>query len=112
MGLVGGVTALAGDLRGLLPGVRFALVNPPAGTVDAPDASVLRAARLPLKTGSMRGVVLGRDATGEQWIADAIRAVLPGLRVVSEGGRPPEGEVELLGESDECWIGKRIARRR
>jgi uncharacterized protein YbaR (Trm112 family) len=106
--LAGGVTALAPELAALLPGVRVALVNPPAGVADSPVASVLRAARLPLKSSSMRGVALGADAAADPaWVADAVRAVLPGLRVVVEGGgEAPEG-VEVLAHSAECWVGKK-----
>jgi hypothetical protein len=102
------VTALAPELAALLPGVRVALVNPPAGVADSPVASVLRAARLPLKSSSMRGVALGADAAADPaWVADAVRAVLPGLRVVVEGGgEAPEG-VEVLAHSAECWVGKK-----
>src|ERR1041385_8050891 len=109
--LAGGVTALAPELAALLPGVRAALVNPPAGVADSPVASVLRAARLPLKSSSMRGAAPGADAAadprgasalrtrrlplksssmrnvalgadadaGPAWVADPVRAVLPGL---------------------------------
>ena len=110
--LAGGVTSIAPKLEQLLPGVRLALINPPPGTSDSPEASVLRAGRLPLKTGSMRGVVLGSDAARPAWVADAIRAVLPGLRVVGEGGQPPEAGVELLAQAEGCWIGRKSPPRR
>jgi hypothetical protein len=103
--LAGGVTALAPALARLMPGVRLVLVNPPAGTVDSEDASVLRAARMPVKSGSMRGAVIGRDVSGvPDRAAECVAAVLPGLRVVGEGEMPPLGGVELLGESEACWV--------
>ncbi|HEV8358789.1 MAG TPA: hypothetical protein VGQ17_18690 [Gemmatimonadales bacterium] len=106
--LVGGVTSLAGELAALLPGIRLALVNPPPGTADLSEASVLRAARLPLKASSMRGVALGADLAGHAaWVADAVRATLPGLRIVAEGGEPPSEGVELLARAEECWVGKK-----
>ena len=106
--LAGGVTTLAPDLAALLPGVRLALVNPPAGVPDSPVGSVLRAGRLPIKSSSMRGVALGVDAAADPaWVADAVRAALPGLRVVGEGGGEPPDGVELLARSGECWVGKK-----
>jgi hypothetical protein len=106
--LVGGATAVAAELGALLPGIALVLVNPPAGTADSHRGSVLRGGRLPLKQNSLRGVVVGRDAaetTG--WVSDAIGAVLPGLRVVVEGGAPPAVGVELLATAEGCWVGKK-----
>ena len=105
--LAGGVTSLADDLATLLPGVRLVLVNPGSAIPDSDQASVLRSPRLPLKTASMRGVALGADlARDPGWIADGARALLPGLRMVSEGGEPPEG-MEELGRAGVVWVGKR-----
>jgi len=105
--LVGGVTALSAELARLLPDVGLALINPPENPGAASAAGILRADRLPLKTGSMRGVVIGADVAGEgDWALDAMRAVLPGLRVVGEGGELPDG-VEVLARSPECWVAKK-----
>lgn len=107
--LTGSVTAIASDLIRRMPGVSLVLINPPPGTQDAIEASVLRSPRLPLKTGSMRGVVLGADfAARMEWVAAAERAVLPGLRVVSEGGDPSPG-LELLARNASCWVGRKQA---
>jgi uncharacterized protein YbaR (Trm112 family) len=103
--LVGGVTTLTPALVRLIPGVRLVLVNPPAGTPDSEAASVLRAARVPVKSGSMRGAVLGADVTPfPERVAESVAAVLPGLRIVGEGGEPPTAGVEVLGESEGCWV--------
>jgi uncharacterized protein YbaR (Trm112 family) len=107
LALAGGVTSLADELSSLLPGIRLVLVNPPAETPDTEQASVLRSPRMPLKTASMRGVALGADlARDPAWIADAARALLPGLRLVSEGGEPPEGRIEELGRAGNVWVGR------
>ena len=104
--LIGGVSALTPELSSLLPHVGLVLVNPPEQMQDA-AAGILRAARLPLKASSMRGVVVGADLAGESdWLSDAAAVVLPGLRVVAEGGEPPQS-LELLARSPECWVGKR-----
>ena len=106
--LAGGVTSLAPALATLMPGVRLVLVNPPAGTADSEYASVLRAARVPVKAGSMRGAVIGPDVSGvPERVAECVAAVLPGLRIVGEGGAPPALGVELMAESGGCWVGVR-----
>ena len=106
--LIGNASASAAGLAERLPGVRLALVNPPSGTPDSLEASVLRAGRLPLKQGSMRGVVVGTDfGRDPAWIEDAAGAVLGGLRVVVEGGEPPGG-VEVLARAEGCWVGRKL----
>lgn len=109
--LVGTVTVLAEAVAEQLPGIRLVLVNPSAGTGDSAAASVLRAGRLPLKRGSMRGVVVGEDfAADAAWVEDGAAAVLHGLRVVVAGAIPADLRgVELLAEGGGCWVGKTIA---
>jgi hypothetical protein len=110
--LAGGVTSLAPALAPLVSGIRLVLLNPPAGTPDSDEASVLRAARVPLKSASMRGAVIGADVSGfPERVAEGVAAVLPGLRVVGEGGEPPVAGVEVMAESGGCWVGvKQVAR--
>ena len=106
--LVGGVTTLAPALDRLIPGVRLVLVNPPAGTADSEEASVLRSAGVPIKSASMRGAVIGADVSGfPDRVAECVAAVLPGLRIVGEGGAPPTAGLEVMARSTECWVGKR-----
>jgi hypothetical protein len=109
VGLVGAAASAVEALAALLPGIRLILVNPAIGALDSAAASVLRAGRLPLKSGSMRGVVVGEDlATSSQWVEDSARAVLSGLRIVVAGAASvPVGGTEVLAESDGCWVGRR-----
>ena len=109
----GGYLALVGppgdEWRGVaerLPGVGLVAVNPGPRTVDQPGLSVLRGGRLPFKTRSMRGVVLGKPY-GEDaaWVREAARVVLPGLRVVGEGGVPPSDLIELMATAGGVWVG-------
>jgi uncharacterized protein YbaR (Trm112 family) len=105
--LIGSVGALAAELVERMPGIALALVNPPGPVADTLAASVIRSDRLPLKTSSMRGIVVGPDFAGQStWIADAVRAVLPGLRVVALGSDPPE-TLELLGRTADCWVAEK-----
>lgn len=93
-------------VAGLLPGVGLVAVNPGQGTRDESGLSVLRGGRLPLKSRSMRGVVLGRGyAAVDGWVREAARVVLPGLRIVGEGGTPPPDLIELMASAGEVWVG-------
>jgi uncharacterized protein YbaR (Trm112 family) len=106
LALVGSVASLWQEVAELNPGVALVAVNPPAGIAGAPGISVLRAGRLPLKSGSMRGVVLGRTyGAKEDWVSEAARAVLPGLRVVGEGPDPPPTVIDLMASADAVWVG-------
>lgn len=109
----GGYLALVGspgnEWRGvaeLLPGVGLVAVNPGPETRDEFGISVIRGERLPLKTRSMRGVVLGTPY-GEDaaWVREAVRVVLPGLRIVGEGGEPPPDLVDLMASAEGVWVG-------
>jgi len=89
-----------------MPGVGLVGVNPPAGVADAEQWSVIRSGRLPLKSHSMRGVVLGAPFGGDQpWIREAARVLLPGLRVVGEGSDPPTDLIDLMASADGVWVG-------
>ncbi len=107
--LVGPVAALWNEVAELNPGVALVAVNPPQIVVDNSGVSVLRGGRLPLKSGSMRGVVLSRTFGGDpDWIREGTRVVLPGLRVVGEGKDPPADLVELLASAGGVWVGTKL----
>jgi hypothetical protein len=106
--LVGGATRVLSAGLDPLPGVRLVAVNPPPDFATDNPASVLRGATLPLKTSSMRGVVLGRDVSSDtRWVREAVRVVLPGLRVVGEGSAPDLQELELLAAGGGAWVGRK-----
>jgi hypothetical protein len=107
--LVGPVAVLWQEVAELNPGVALVAVNPPHAVPDSAGLSVLRAGRLPIKSGSMRGVVLGRPFADEPyWIGEAARVVLPGLRIVGEGKDPPPELVELLASAEGAWVGTKV----
>ena len=104
--LVGPVGALGAEVAERNPGVALVAVNPPPGVPDTPDLSVVRAGRLPLKSNSMRGVVLSRPFGDDpHWVREAVRVVLPGLRVVGEGEDPSEDIIEVMASADGVWVG-------
>jgi hypothetical protein len=87
-------------------GVGLVAVNPPAEVRDEQGISVLRGGVLPLKSRSMRGVVLGSPFGGEAgWVSEAARVVLPGLRVAGEGPVPNPNTLELMAAAGGAWVG-------
>lgn len=107
--LVGAAAAAWRELAALNPGIAFVALNPPDVVRDEPPVlSVIRASRIPLKTRSMRGVVLGDPAGGDPgWAREAARVVLPGLRVTGSGAPPNLPELELLGSAGGWWVAAR-----
>jgi hypothetical protein len=109
--LVGAAGRIAAEVEPLFAGIRLVLVNPPAAAVAPQEASVLRAARLPLKRSSMRAVVVGgaagRDIVG---VARAFGAVLPGNRLVVEGPVIELADLEVMAEAGGVWVGRKITR--
>lgn len=104
--LVGSVAGLWEGVAAANPGVSLVAVNPGPGISDAPGLSVLRSGRLPLKSRSMRGVILGPSyAEDHHWLREAARVVLPGLRVVGEGADPAPELIDLMASADGVWVG-------
>jgi uncharacterized protein YbaR (Trm112 family) len=103
--LAGAPAALWRELLEVVPGVGPVLVNPPEVTAEYP-ASVLRSDRIPLKSRSMRGVVLGAElAQDPVWREEAARVTLPGLRVVGESAAEPvEPRLEVMASAGGVWV--------
>ena len=106
MVLVGPPADLWQDVAGCNPGVGLVAINPGPAVADVPGISVLRSGRIPLKSRSMRGVVLGRPYAGDpHWVREAARVVLPGLHIVGEGSAPAADAIDLLASADGLWVG-------
>lgn len=104
IGVIGEAGGLAPALSQCVPGVHIAAVNPPAGSVPSLGVSLLRSPRVPFKSRSLRGLVLSAPfAADAQWQAEAVGAVLPGLRIVG-AGTAPDG-VDLMAEAAGWWVG-------
>jgi len=104
--LVGTPAARWRRVAELNPGVGLVAVNPGPDVADAPGISVVRSGSLPLKSRSMRGVVLGSPYGGDpRWIAEGARAVLPGLRVAGEGPVPESAAIDLMASAGGVWVG-------
>lgn len=88
-------------------GVHVLAVNPPSGVLGGRGASVAWAGRIPVKSRHLRGVVLGPGvAEDAAWVAEAVRCLLPGLRVVGEGQTPSAPELEVLASADGVWVSR------
>jgi uncharacterized protein YbaR (Trm112 family) len=108
VGLVGGGSELGRNLVQQIPGVQFVLLNPPPGASGLPMLSFLRGGSIPIKSRSLRGVVLlGQFAGKEGWRAEAARVLLPGLRVVGQGSNPADAGLELLASAGGWWVAER-----
>jgi uncharacterized protein YbaR (Trm112 family) len=104
--LVGRPAARWREVAELNPGVGLVAVNPGPEVVDAPGISVLRSVSLPLKSRSMRGIVLGSPyGSDPRWVTDAARVVLPGLRVAGEGQVPDSAAIDLMAMAGGVWVG-------
>jgi hypothetical protein len=106
MVLVGAVASDWKEIAEQQPGVALVAVNPPTDVADGSAISVIRAARIPLKSKSMRAAVLGTPYGDDRyWITEAARVVLPGLRVVGEGTDPSPETINLMASAGGVWVG-------
>jgi hypothetical protein len=104
--LVGALAGLGDQVAEANPGVAIVAVNPPEGLRDTPAISVLRSGRIPLKSNSMRGVVLSRPYASEPlWVSEAARVVLPGLRILGDGLEPAADFIDLMASAGGVWVG-------
>ena len=108
--LVGAVGGIVERLAPLLEGIGIVLVNPPRCTTGENAAGVFSAGRLPLKSSCLRGIVLSAAFARPDWVEAAARALLPGYRIVVEGGEAPVEFVEELARSPQAWVGVRKKR--
>ena len=112
LAVVGGLAARHDELAAAIPGVRLVAINPPRGVRDAYELSVLRGGSIPLRSSSMRGVLLGPGfGSDPHWVSEALRVTLPGLRIVGEGREPEPGDLELLASAGGCWVGSKLRNR-
>jgi len=106
--LVGRTARHAAELGAAAPGVHVVAVNAPAGVSPGPMLSVLEApAGLPIKSSQLRAVALGADCASAHWLAEAVRAVLPGLRIAVEDERAETAGVAELARGAGMFVGTR-----
>lgn len=112
VGLVGSACELGAPLAGLLGGVHLVGINPPAQVEPSPSLSLLvHGTSLPLRSAVARGVVLGGEYASAPWLAEAVRVLLGGLRLVvlqSAVNAPPG--VTPLAAGKGLWVGEKRRR--
>ena len=107
--LLGDATRHAAGLAGLMGGIHFIGINPPADVEESLVLSLLRAPGLiPLRPAMARGVVAGADCAGAPWLDEAQRVLLRGRRFVAEREDvdPPAG-ITRLAAGQGLWAGEK-----
>ncbi len=108
VGLVGDVALLGRELASALTGVHFTGINAPPGTQGSDRVSLMEAPSIPVKARQLRGVLLGGGyGAAPEWVAEGIRVVLPGLRVVGAGPAPVREDLQLLAAAEGWWVAVR-----
>ena len=70
--------------------------------------SLVTSAQIPIKSRALRGVILGTGyASSETWLEDAVRVVLPGLRVVGKGKEPAMKNLMVLASAEGWWVAQK-----
>ena len=106
--LVGAAARFGAAIVAAVPGVHFVAVNPPPGVSAGPQLSVLVAGALPMKSSAVRAVALGADHAAADWLREATRILLPGLRLVVEDERAgPEG-ISELARGGGLFVGEKL----
>jgi len=107
--LLGAATRHAPGLAGLMGGIHFVGVDPPADVEESLVLSLLRApGMIPLRPAMARGVVAGADRAGATWLDEAQRVLLRGRRFVVERQdvEPPAG-INRLAAGQGLWAGEK-----
>ena len=92
----------------MLDGVHFVGVNAPCDVAPSDSLSLVEhPSAIPLKSSMARSVVVGAEYAAEQWLAEAARLVLRGLRlVVLQEGASVAGVAQLASKNG-IWVGQR-----
>lgn len=105
--MVGGAGERWNEFALEVEGVHVLAINPPPGVSTGRAVSLAQAAGIPVKSRHLRGVVLGPGfASDTAWLVEAVRCLLPGLRVVGESETPSVPELEVLASADGVWVAR------
>ena len=106
--LVGSAARAASGLVALLGGVHLVGINAPPDVAQGPMLSLLESPdTLPLRTASVRGVVIGSERAGAPWLAEGARVLLPGLRLVVLSDDASVEGVERMATGPGVWVGQK-----
>jgi uncharacterized protein YbaR (Trm112 family) len=106
--LVGAASRYAEGLAALMGGIHFVGINGPKDVEELPVLSLLRIDRhIPLRDAMARGVVVGADVARDPWLAEGVRVLLHGRRlVVEDEGATPAG-TRTLASGEGLFVGER-----
>ncbi len=106
--LLGSVTGLAPELTKLLPGVHFIGINAQGSVPGAPGFSLLEANRvIPLRNSMARAVVIGSEFANAPWLAEGVRVLLRGLRLVVCGEQESVDGTAPLAVGAGLWVAEK-----
>ena len=105
--LLGGAVRAAAGLAALMGGIHFVGVNAPPGSEELPVLSLLRAGSIPLRQSMARAVVVGAELVQPHWLAEAVRVLLRGRRLVTEGEDAEPTGVTRLAVGQGLWVGEK-----
>jgi uncharacterized protein YbaR (Trm112 family) len=107
--LLGSASRYATDLAALMGGIHFIGINAPTDVEELPILSLLQSDRvIPLRNAIARGAVVGAELDRTPWVAEAVRILLRGRRLVVEAEHPqlPPG-VTPLASGQGLWVGEK-----
>lgn len=106
--LLGSAARLAEGLAGLMGGIHFVGINAPPDVEELPVLSLLQTDRaIPLRQSMARGVVVGAELARTPWVAEGVRVLLRGRRLVIEDEQAaPEGLRKLVSGQG-VWVGEK-----
>ncbi len=107
--LLGSAARHAVGLASLMGGIHFVGINAPPDTEELPVLSLLRGAGvIPLRQAMARGVVVGAELAGAPWVAEAVRVLLRGRRLVIEAEKIPVPDgITRLASGEGLFVGEK-----
>jgi uncharacterized protein YbaR (Trm112 family) len=107
--LLGSAARHAVGLAGLMGGIHFVGINAPPDVGELPILSLIQTDQvIPLRQAMARGVVVGAELAKTWWVAEGVRVLLHGRRLVVESEAPalPDG-VKPLALGHGLWVGEK-----
>lgn len=106
--LIGSGSCLAEQLSEHTTGVHFIGVNPLPDLRETPSLSLLRSPDIiPLKDGSVRGVLIGRECVRPRWMDEAGRVLAEAGRLVAVVDELSADGVQQLVVGQGMWVGEK-----
>lgn len=108
--LIGSVARVAEQLAGAMSGVHFVALNPPPEISESETLSVLQAGdSIPIRSSTVRGVVVGREYAREPWLSEAGRVLLKGRNLVVAEDDLEIPSIDEVAVGKGLWVGRRIS---